>query len=248
MDTHLAVKVDPENAIKIISGRLATNNFCHVRGPELLKHIEVSHRQVDHIISFWPNLVLDHYMADGGIYRYRRYGQFELSARCERLNLMPHEAYKQSSEINKLNGDVQRYFEPLETEFSNALLLEKLLKFMAKIYNDRLGQNITWNIKLHPYRIIANTGSTGKPTPEGLHRDGVTFVASLLLQRSNIVGGITTITNNDGELIEQIEMTEPFEIIMADDANSMHEVSPIRAISDKDNFRDVLVIAFTKQL
>lgn len=248
MGSYLTTKIDAMDVIKTISNRLATNNFCHILGPDLLKHIEISHNKMDHIASFWNNLVLDHYMADGGVYRYRRYGQFELSANCKFLNLMPHEPYKQSGEINKLNGDVQRYFEPLETEFSNGLFLKNLLKFMAKVYNNRLGQNTSWNIKLHPYRIIANNESTGKPTPEGLHRDGVTFVASLMLQRSNIVGGITTITNNDGELIEKIEMTEPFEIIMADDAKSMHEVSPIQAISDKDNFRDVLVIAFTKQL
>jgi hypothetical protein len=44
-----------------------------------------------------------------------------------------------------------------------------------------------------------------------------------------------------------VELTNPFDLVIADDARTLHDVSPIEA-SDNDALgtRDVLVIAFTK--
>jgi hypothetical protein len=38
----------------------------------------------------------------------------------------------------------------------------------------------------HQFRIEARPGEQGKPTPEGMHRDGVDYVLVLLVDRRNI--------------------------------------------------------------
>lgn len=55
-----------------------------------------------------------------------------------------------------------------------------------------------WNIKVRPFRIRSSTDEGGHPTPEGMHRDGVTLVSSLLVGRRNASGGDSTVCDLDG--------------------------------------------------
>ncbi len=225
---------------------LQSQAFSMINGAEFLDAIELSKVELERFSSHWSNLVLDEHMADGGLYRYRRYGQFYVDSQTKETNLMPHESYVQPSYINNLNGDVQRFFEPLEKEFVESDALKKILTFLTRTYNDVLSESINWNIRLHPYRVIASDKITGLPTPEGLHRDGVTFIASLLIHRNNISGGTTTITDSNKHILEQVQLTKSFDLMMADDAKTMHEVSSLKPINKEEtSYRDVLVIAFT---
>ena len=36
-----------------------------------------------------------------------------------------------------------------------------------------------YSAKVTPFRVVASPAAAGQPTPEGLHRDGVTLVTSL---------------------------------------------------------------------
>lgn len=225
---------------------LQNQAFSMINGAVFLDAIELSKEELDRFSSHWSNLILDEYMADGGLYRYRRYGQFSVDSQANKINIMPHEPYVQPSYINNLNGDVQRLFEPLEKAFIESDALKKVLTFLTHTYNDVLNESIDWNIRLHPYRVIASEKITGLPTPEGLHRDGVTFIASLLINRNNIGGGTTTITDSNKHTLEQFQLTKPFDLMMADDAKTMHEVSSLKPINKEEtSYRDVLVIAFT---
>ena len=179
---------------------------------------------------------------------YRRYGQLEIEPNTLEKTLLPHEPYVQPSYINTLNGDVKRFFDPLSSEFVNSPVLNQLLRFMAESYNKAIGESVKWNVRLHPYRIIAREGESGLPTPEGLHRDGVTFIASVLLKRENIQGGVTDITNSEKTLLATVKLTELFDLVLADDEKTMHSVTPIVVDQRRSGlaYRDVLVIAFTK--
>nr|WP_051912770.1 2OG-Fe dioxygenase family protein [Halomonas sp. TG39a] len=161
---------------------------------------------------------------------------------------MPHEAYVQSSDVNSLNGDVERNFEPLQDDFINCPLLVNILILLADIYDAVEKESRNWNVRLHPYRIIANELETGQPTPEGLHRDGVTFIASLMVCRHNISGGTTKITDQNKIFLEEVLLSESLDIVMADDEKTMHQVSSIKPIDLEDvAYRDVLVIAFKRE-
>ncbi len=60
----------------------------------------------------WDRLEPDIYMADGGSYRLRRYGLYQLSASTRRLSLIPGASFYQSSKTNPLNGGEHRHFAP----------------------------------------------------------------------------------------------------------------------------------------
>lgn len=195
----------------------------------------------------WNQLALDKYMGDSGIYRYRRYGIFLYHASDARLEIQAHSPYSQPSYVNQLNGGIERHFEPLEMKFINNSFLQGLLIWCAKTFNLSSSFAGDWDIKLHPYRILAMESEMGYPTPEGLHRDGVDYILTLMVQRHNIAGGETTITNELGKSLWQQALLEPLDIVIADDARTKHAVSPIKRFNPtQDGHRDVLVAAFTR--
>ena len=226
---------------------LRHNHYVFVGGKQMTSLLQTN---VDEVIRFkncWNQLERDQYMADGGTYRYRRYGQFIKLPSSQEITMLPHEPYVQPSYINSLNGDTERHFEPLTDRFVTSPILERLLGLMSEIYDGVEGKATKWNIRLHPYRIIADDFEAGQPTPEGLHRDGVTYIASMMINKINVVGGKTTITDANQQELESLVLDKTFDIVMADDAKTMHEVSAIRPMrSEKCAYRDVLVIAFTK--
>jgi len=104
-----------------------------------------------------------------------------------------------------------------------------------------------WNIRVHPYRIYAEHDAPGKPTPEGLHRDGVDFIVTLFIRRQNVFGGRSEVTDTTGELMFAHTLDTPLDLLVADDAATLHQVTPIeRVIANQIAYRDVLVIAYTR--
>ena len=197
----------------------------------------------------WNRLTLDRYMGDGGCYRYRRYGEFELASPDGALTRLPHGPYRQPSYINPLNGGVDRHFDPLEDGFVANPLFDGLLRSLAAVFDQAQGWSGPWNIRLHPYRIRADGATPGLPTPEGLHRDGVDFIVTLLVARRNVEGGETTVTDADGQLLHRHTLTHPLDLLLADDARTMHAVSPVlRREPEQEAWRDVLVVAYTRPL
>lgn len=233
--------------IDSVSKHLGSDNYTFVNGSDLINVLK-GNEQLDNFSNYWNNLCLDTYMADGGTYRLRRYGQFSYKPGCHDFEMLPHEQYFQPSYINSLNGGIERKFEPLEDNFAKHPLLHNVLGFLTQVYNETKGHKCNWNIRLHPYRIIASPDQKGLPTPEGLHRDGVTYIAVLMINRFNIDGGITTITDEKKSKLLETQLTNPFDLYLADDSATMHAVSPISKADDyiQQAYRDVLVIAFTE--
>lgn len=194
--------------------------------------------------SNWEHLKLDRFMADGGTYRYRRYGQYELDPFTDELTLLPHEPYRQEKFFNKLNGGVDRVYEPLTDDFTGDPLLAGLLTALGRIFTT-VDDTRRWLIKLHPVRIIAGE-NIGQPAPEGRHRDGVTFVGSLLVDRLNITGGESTTYDEDQNLLRTVTLAERGDLLLGNDQRTYHQVTPIEAV-DKNQpaHRDVLVVNYT---
>jgi len=196
--------------------------------------------------QLWDNLTLDCYMGDGGLYRFRRYGAFELRAPDTALRLLPHAAYVQPSYVNALNGDIERWFDPLEPAFVNHPFLHRLLHTLGHMFDDARGRTGPWNIRLHPYRIRARAGAAGQPTPEGLHRDGVDYIVTMMVARHNVRGGMTTVADRSGKTLTEHLLEHPMEMLVADDAMCMHAVTPVDCVDPgAESYRDVLVVAFT---
>ena len=91
-------------------------------------------------------------------------------------------------------------------------------------------------------------GQHGKPTPEGLHRDGVDYVLVLLITRRNIRSGTTSVHDLDKRALGSFTLTDPLDAALVDDRRCYHGVTPVEPeIPDQPAYRDVLVVTFRKK-
>ena len=144
----------------------------------------------------WAHLEPDPYMADGGSYRLRRYGLYQLSATTGQLAHIPGAPFYQSIEINPLNGGEQRHFAALGANtVENPFLRELILFDFAQLTSNKHIED-DWLIGVHQIRIIATPGVPGNPTPEGTHRDDENYTSQHMISRHNIGGGINYFYGN----------------------------------------------------
>jgi hypothetical protein len=105
----------------------------------------------------------------------------------------------------------------------------------------------TWHVEVHQFRIEARQGEAGRPTPEGMHRDGVDYVLVLLINRSNIASGMTSVHDLSGKTLGHFTLTHPFDAALVDDTRVMHGVTPVEPVDPAaPAFRDVLVVTFRR--
>ena len=193
----------------------------------------------------WNNLALDTYMADGGRYRRRRHATFR--AALNRIERSPHQAHFQAVDYNPLNGGIARWFEPIEDHVAAGASLATILAFCRELFDTLSHTTPAWQIEVHQFRIEARSGQEGRPTPEGLHRDGVDYVLVLLINRRNIASGITTIHALHGPALGQFTLTAPFDAALVDDNRVAHGVTPVEPIDpSQPAYRDVLVVTFRR--
>ncbi len=193
----------------------------------------------------WSRLQFDTYMADGGRYRKRRYAVYEATPDSA-LTRAPHQPHYQTLDYNPLNGGVARWFEPVEASIGAGITMTAILKFCHHLFR-RFDERASWHIEVHQFRIEARVGEQGRPTPEGLHRDGVDFVLVLLVARQNIASGVTTIHALDGQALGHFTLTHAFDAAILDDARVAHGVTPVEPLDPSvPAYRDVLVVTFKK--
>lgn len=189
----------------------------------------------------WDRLPLDGYVADGGRYRRRRYSVYNVTeAGIER---QPHQPHYQSRDYNPLHGGIERWFKPVEERISVGPSLQTILRLCQRIFGALAPGTACWHAEVHQFRIEARDNMAGRPTPEGLHRDGVDYVLVLLIQRHNVASGITSIHAPDGHGLGAFTLTEPYDAALLDDTRVLHGVTPIYPIDPKQPaYRDVLVV------
>ncbi len=208
------------------------------------------HESIDLFRRDWENLEPDCYMADGGRYRLRRYGLYQLSAGSGRLIHVPGASFYQSSKTNPLNGGECRHFAPLAADTVNNPFLHELVRFdFAQLTSKKHVEN-DWLVGVHQIRILATTGVTGNPTPEGIHRDDESYTAQHLIARHNIGGGINYFYGSGPEPARRshtVWKQKSYFDSYYFDRSLWHSVSPITAGScDTDGYRDVILIDFVE--
>jgi hypothetical protein len=97
-------------------------------------------------------------------------------------------------------------------------------------------------VEAHQFRIDTADG-IGRPTPEGAHRDGVDFVAVLLVQRNGVSGGETRVFEANGPDGQRFTLTEPWTLMLLDDTRVIHESTPIQPLQAY-GYRDTLVLTY----
>ncbi|HKM64305.1 MAG TPA: 2OG-Fe dioxygenase family protein [Acidisphaera sp.] len=228
-----------------LTARLRDAGFAFVPGAEM-RGVLLDHGTLGDWAAFaasWDDLGLDTYMADGGRYRKRRHAIFAARPGGP-ITREPHQPHYQSRDYNPLNGDIERWFQPILPEIGAGATMTTILSAMRAL-NDAITPHVAWHIEVHQFRIEARAGAAGKPTPEGRHRDGVDTVLVLLVNRRNIREGVTTVSSPDGRELGSFTLARPLDAALVDDLRVMHGVTPV-APEDPSHpgFRDVLVVTF----
>src|SRR5262245_6406254 len=195
----------------------------------------------------WNRLELDTYMADGGRYRRRRHAVYSALANGPIVR-GKHQPHYQAIDYNPLNGGIARWFEPTEPAVGSGSSMTTILAFCRALFESLAAATPAWHIETHQFRIETRRGEEGRPTPEGLHRDGVDYVLVLLVGRSNIASGVTSINRLDGEPLGHFTLTDSFDSALGDDTRVAHGVTPVEPIDPTlPAYRDVLVVTFRKE-
>ena len=162
----------------------------------------------------------------------------------EPIHRKAHQPHYQSRDYNPLNGGIARWFDPVLPEIAAGASMTAILATCRTLF-EQLAPTRDWHIEVHQFRIEARSGVEGRPTPEGMHRDGVDYVLVLLVGRRNIQSGVTSIRATDGTDLGSFTLTEPCDAAWVDDHRVMHGVTPVEPIDPAEpGFRDVLVVTF----
>jgi hypothetical protein len=205
-------------------------------GPVL--HVDVA--QLKPLEEWWGSLPRDQYLRDGGRYRSRRHACFVQDVGGT-LTLAPHRAHWQPTSYNALHGGLERWFEPITEEVVKAPAWTQLVASIGSLFA-QVRPVERWFIEAHQFRIDT-TGGIGRPTPEGAHRDGVDFVALLLVRRRKVRGGETRVFDANGPSGVRFTMEEPWSLLLMDDARVIHETTPIQP-DGEGGVRDTLVLTY----
>src|SRR5205807_4380271 len=157
----------------------------------------------------------------------------------------------QSRDYNPLNGGVQRWFDPVTEAAGGHPALRAILAACHALF-DRLTAPAlrppSWHVEIHQFRIEAHPGQEGRPTPEGMHRDGVDWVLVLLVSRLNIASGETSIGDLGKRPLGSFTLTERLDSAVTDDNRVYHGVTPVTPLDPAlPAHRDVLVVTFRRE-
>jgi hypothetical protein len=234
------------NKLRPLTDSLRTNGYRFVRAVDMRAVLEKAGPLTDWaaFADSWNDLGPDTYMADGGRYRKRRHVVFAVNAGG--ITRQPPQPHYQSRDYNTLNGGIERWFEPVNEQLGAGPTMTTVLTFCRTLFGMVCPAH-AWHVEVHQFRIEASSGQSGRPTPEGMHRDGVDYVLVLLVNRSNIVSGVTSVHDLTGHELGEFTLTQPFDAALVDDARVMHGVTPVQPLDPTEpGYRDVLVVTFRR--
>lgn len=224
---------------------LADGGFVFAEAPDMRRALGDGLRDWTAFAASWNDLGLDTYMADGGRYRKRRHAAFR--AAPGGITRKPNQPHYQSRDFNALNGGIARWFEPMLDAAAGTAAFQSILKFCNELFTG-LTPVPAWHVEVHQFRIEARPDAAGRPTPEGMHQDGVDWVLVLMVDRENIAEGETSIHGLDKGLLGSFTLREPLDSALVDDHRVFHGVTPVRALDPaKPAHRDVLVVTFRQE-
>ncbi|GLR75245.1 MULTISPECIES: 2OG-Fe dioxygenase family protein [Aliivibrio] len=198
----------------------------------------------DNFKDSWNELDQDNYMNDDGKYRFRNFCKARYLRSEDTLWMKEYDHYYQPTAVNPLNGGIKRWFSPIKGEVFHNSILNQLLKKIGYELSELTNQDV-WNINIYQNRIIAEQNQQGKPSPEGIHNDGVKYSTLLMINRENVSGGINTIFDQNKTPIFDHTLTKEGECIFFQDTSTYHFASPIVQVDpNKLGIRDLLVVEF----
>ncbi len=220
---------------------LQTAGYARLSAAALTATLKIDLDKLHALRESWGRLPPDEYLLDGGRYRSRRHSCFVQSFAPAELQGVRHRAHWQPTTYNALHGGIERWFQPIEPGVGGTPVWRQLLESLGSLFAQVHAVD-RWFIEAHQFRIDTANG-IGRPTPEGAHRDGVDFVAVILVERCNVRGGETRVFDADGPSGTRFTMEEPWTALLMNDARVIHETTPIQP-DGAPAFRDTLVLTY----
>ena len=139
-------------------------------------------------------------------------------------------------------------FVPIEATCVEGASLQARIEGGRRVFEAHVGWGGAWRVEAHQFRIEPTASAPGEPTPEGPHRDGVDGVLVVLVQRTNVCAGETTILSPDGRTLGAFTLRRPFDAALVDDARVFHGVTAVERETswDAPAQRDVLVLTYRR--
>lgn len=222
-----------------INYALRTDGYAVLNPADMLTFGSCEIAELQVLQAGWNKLPADHFLKDGGRYRHRRHASFVVDEAT--LTQVPHRSHYQPFAYNALHGGMHRLFEPVKYEDIQQPVWSRLLLAIGQVCS-HVKTPQPWFVEAHQFRIDT-TGGIGRPTPEGAHRDGVDFVAILLVDRVNIKGGESRIFEADGSNGKRFTLLEPWTLVILNDQRVIHETTPIQPTAE-GGYRDTLVLTY----
>lgn len=241
--------IDLDHALSVADARarLISQGFATLTAPALARLTGHPLADLAALAPFWDDLPPDRYLRDLGRYRSRRHGcaVVHVDDHADRVTEVPHRPHWQSTAYNALHGGLERWFEPIDRRMASAVVWRDLLRSLGRCVADvRSPADGRWYVEAHPFRIDTSEG-VGRPTPEGAHRDGVDFVAVILVGRHAITGGETRVFEAAGPHGVRFALDVPWTALLLDDTRVIHESTPIQPLVDATRgYRDTLVLTY----
>lgn len=238
------VIMPPAASRAALIAELARAGYAHLSAETARTALAVDTLGLDALAASWEELPRDSYLRDGGSYRARRHSCFVQTLGSGALEAVPHRPHWQPTAYNALHGGLERWFEPITPAVSESAAWRRLVTAIGELFA-AVRTVERWYIEAHQFRIDTANG-IGRPTPEGAHRDGVDFVALVLVGRRDIEGGETRVFDAGGSTGVRFTMHEPWSMLLLDDARVIHETTPIRS-GDQRGVRDTLVLTYRER-
>jgi hypothetical protein len=237
------VSTTPSAATPVI-GQIAQHGYAFVQGPQAYSLLGLDALATVHVHSFvhsWQHLEHDQFLADGGRYRLRRHASLIQALQPPSLNLVPYRPHWQAKAYNNLHGGVLRTFAPVEEAVAGNPVFQHLIMQLGQWFA-QLRATPRWFVEAHQFRLDARSGQA-LPTPEGAHRDGVDYVALVLIERADVEGALTTIYSAKQKEIARTTLMQPWSLMLLDDARVTHATTAISP-SGPCAWRDTLVLTY----
>ncbi|MCO4093640.1 MAG: 2OG-Fe dioxygenase family protein [Acidovorax sp.] len=233
--------VPPFTTPAAVAEHLRTTGFAVLAPSDMARWIGTDLPALMALNADWNSLPPDEFLKDGGRYRKRRHACFVVDA--GQVQQVPHRPHWQPVEYNALHGGMERWFAPMEAATVALPVWQQLMAALAGLSDAVFAgaqAPVPWFVEAHQFRIDTTDG-IGRPTPEGAHRDGVDLVAVFLVGREGVKGGETRVFEASGPAGQRFTLTEPWSLLLLDDARMIHETTPIQPAAPGGH-RDTLVV------
>ncbi|POZ62053.1 2OG-Fe dioxygenase family protein [Chromobacterium alticapitis] len=238
-----------EDLRQTIAALVKQQGYAHVSSNNAIRLLAEAIPGIEqHLPSYleqWDHLPQDRFMADGGLYRYRRFNCLGAERRDGQMlfTSQPQRPFYQSTEFNTLNGGIERIYEGLDEQDLAHPVYRALLAASSRII-DALHPAPAWDIELHPIRTACAPGCAGEPTPEGIHQDGVDYFFAILIHRQNVEGGVSELQDEHHAQVWQAPLLNSMEFLLVDDRRMYHGVSSCLAANNAPGWRDALILNY----